>query len=46
MPIAVNIVSKQDFQRWVAEAKQKFASADQPSAPVKVATADAAAQQQ
>lgn len=46
MPIAVNIVSKQDFQRWVAEAKQKFASADQPSASVKVATADAAAAQQ
>jgi cytochrome c oxidase subunit 2 len=45
MPIAVNIVSKQDFQRWATQAKQKFAAADE-AAPVKVATADAAAAQQ
>jgi cytochrome c oxidase subunit 2 len=39
MPIAVDIVSKQDFQRWVEQAKTKFASVDQP-APVKVVQAE------
>ena len=39
MPIAVDIVSKQDFQRWVEEAKTKFASADE-NAPVKVVQAE------
>jgi cytochrome c oxidase subunit 2 len=39
MPIAVDIVSKQDFQRWVEQAKTKFANVDE-SAPVKVVQAD------
>lgn len=39
MPIAVDIVSKQDFQRWVEQAKTKFAGVDE-AAPVKVVQAD------
>jgi heme/copper-type cytochrome/quinol oxidase subunit 2 len=39
MPIAVDIVSKQDFQRWVEQAKTKFASADD-AAPMKVVQAE------
>ncbi|MBI4183434.1 MAG: cytochrome c oxidase subunit II [Proteobacteria bacterium] len=37
MPVAIDAVSKEDFAKWVAEAKQKFARAD--GAPVEVATA-------
>jgi len=37
MPIAIDVVSKDDFNKWVADAKKKFASADQPT--VKLATA-------
>ena len=33
MPIAVEGVSKEAFQRWMVEAKQKFAAAPAPSAP-------------
>jgi cytochrome c oxidase subunit 2 len=28
MPIAVRVVSEQDFQAWLAEAKKKYASED------------------
>ncbi|OFW38847.1 MAG: cytochrome c oxidase subunit II [Acidobacteria bacterium RIFCSPLOWO2_12_FULL_67_14b] len=30
MPIAVDVVSKQDFQAWVEQARKKFAKADEP----------------
>lgn len=40
MPIAVDVVSKADFQRWVAQAKTKFAKVG-GEAPVKVALAPA-----
>ena len=40
MPITVDIVSKQDFQRWVEEAKAKFAKAGEPAdKPVEVVDA-------
>jgi cytochrome c oxidase subunit 2 len=32
MPIAVRVVSEQDFQAWLAEAKKKYASEDTPAA--------------
>ncbi|HVH81737.1 MAG TPA: cytochrome c oxidase subunit II [Stellaceae bacterium] len=32
MPIEVKVVSQADFQKWLAEAKTKFASADAPKA--------------
>lgn len=38
MPIAVDVVSKSDFQRWVTQAKQKFAKVG-GDAPVKLALA-------
>ena len=38
MPIAVDIVSKQDFQRWVEDAKKRFAKVDD-AAPVKLVDA-------
>jgi cytochrome c oxidase subunit 2 len=38
MPIAVRAVSKPEFEKWVAEAKTKFAKAD--GTPVRVAAAD------
>ncbi|MBS9478737.1 cytochrome c oxidase subunit II [Ancylobacter sp. VKM B-3255] len=31
MPIAIRVVSEADFAAWVEEAKQKYASADQPA---------------
>lgn len=31
MPIAIRVVSEADFAGWVAEAKQKFATADEPA---------------
>lgn len=34
MPIEVHAVSKADFQKWVAQAKQKFAAADAPAPKV------------
>jgi len=37
MPIAVEVVSKEKFQAWVEEAKQKFARADQPAVDVAAA---------
>ena len=40
MPIAVRAVSPQEFERWVAEARTRFARADDPAAP---AVADAPA---
>ncbi|HYE00003.1 MAG TPA: cytochrome c oxidase subunit II [Alphaproteobacteria bacterium] len=33
MPIAVRVVSKEEFQRWVAEAKTKFAKIDETAEP-------------
>jgi cytochrome c oxidase subunit 2 len=39
MPIAVDIVSKQDFQLWVEQAKIKFAGVDD-AAPMKVVQAE------
>jgi hypothetical protein len=38
MPIAVRAVSKQEFGRWVEEAKTKFAKHDD-AAPVRIADA-------
>lgn len=34
MPIAVRAVSREDFDKWVAEARTRFARADEPAAPV------------
>ena len=39
MPIAVRVVSEQAFTAWVAQAKQKYASSDEKSPRVTVATA-------
>jgi cytochrome c oxidase subunit 2 len=38
MPIAVHVVSQDDFNSWLAHAKQEYA-ADEPAAPTKVAEA-------
>ena len=40
MPIAVRAVSREDFDRWVTEARQRFARADEPAiaAPVAIET--------
>ena len=38
MPIAVEVVSKEKFQAWVEEAKQKFARADTPAVDLAAAT--------
>lgn len=37
MPIAVRAVSPQEFERWVADARTRFARADEPAAPVQAA---------
>jgi cytochrome c oxidase subunit II len=42
MPIAVDVVSQDDFNAWVAKAKQQYSSLD-PPAPTRVAAADAPA---
>jgi len=39
MPIAVKAVAKQDFDKWLAEAKKKFATATPPANSVVVAAA-------
>jgi cytochrome c oxidase subunit 2 len=39
MPIAVRVVSEQDYAAWLADAKKKFAS---DPAPVTVAAAEGA----
>lgn len=39
MPITVDVVSKQDFQRWVEQAKAKFAKVDDGDKPVQVVDA-------
>ena len=39
MPITVDVVSKQDFQRWVEQAKAKFAKVDDGDKPVQVVEA-------
>ncbi len=39
MPIAVKAVAKQDFGKWLAEAKKKFATATPPANPAVVAAA-------
>ena len=42
MPIAIQAVSKEDFAKWLEEAKKKFAAAPAGGAPVRIATASAA----
>jgi len=37
MPVAIHAVSQADFDQWVEEAKEEFASADQGDAPLQVA---------
>ena len=39
MPIAVRAVSREDFDKWVAEARTRFARADEPAAPALAAPA-------
>ena len=39
MPIAVRAVSREDFDKWVAEARTRFARADEPAAPAIAAPA-------
>jgi cytochrome c oxidase subunit 2 len=39
MPIAVRAVSREDFDKWVAEARTRFAQADEPAAPAIAAPA-------
>lgn len=39
MPIEVDVVSKEDFQKWVDGAKKKFAKAGTPDASVELAAA-------
>ncbi|MBR0681002.1 cytochrome c oxidase subunit II [Roseomonas eburnea] len=34
MPIAVRAVSREDFDKWVAEARTRFARAEEPAAPI------------
>jgi len=43
MPIKVEAVSKDDFQRWLGDAKKKFAHKDEGGDAVRVAAASAAA---
>jgi cytochrome c oxidase subunit II len=43
MPIKVEAVSKDDFQRWLADAKKKFAHHDKGGDAVRVAAASASA---
>jgi len=43
MPIAVRAVSREDFDKWVAEARTRFARAEEPAAP-SVATAQGTVQ--
>jgi cytochrome c oxidase subunit II len=43
MPIKVEAVSKDDFQRWLADAKKKFAHNDEGGDAVRVAAASASA---
>lgn len=46
MPIKVVVLSQADFQKWLTEAKTKFASLDKPKAsPTQVAAAEPAAAQ-
>jgi heme/copper-type cytochrome/quinol oxidase subunit 2 len=42
MPIKVEAVSKDDFQRWLGEAKKKFAHKDEGGDAVRVVAASAA----
>lgn len=39
MPIAVRAVSREEFDRWVAEARTRFAQAEEPAAPTLAAQA-------
>jgi heme/copper-type cytochrome/quinol oxidase subunit 2 len=39
MPIKVEAVSKDDFQRWLGDAKKKFAHKDEGDDAVRVAAA-------
>lgn len=43
MPIAVRAVSREEFDRWVAEARTRFARADEPATPA-VAAAEGTVQ--
>jgi cytochrome c oxidase subunit II len=40
MPIEIKAVSKEDFEKWVAEAKKKFARSDEPKLRVAAASAE------
>ena len=42
MPIKIEAVSKDDFQRWLGDAKKKFAHNGESSEAVRVAAASAA----
>jgi cytochrome c oxidase subunit 2 len=42
MPIKIEAVSKDDFQRWLGDAKKKFAHKDEGAGAVRVAAASAA----
>jgi len=46
MPIAVRAVSPQEFERWVAEARIRFARAEEPAAPAQAAAPSEAAKVQ
>jgi cytochrome c oxidase subunit II len=40
MPITVDVVSKDDFAKWLADAKKKYASLDQPTITLAKASDD------
>ncbi|MGH8114921.1 MAG: cytochrome c oxidase subunit II [Rhodanobacteraceae bacterium] len=42
MPIAVRVVSEQDYEAWLAQAEKKYASTDDTASPTAVAVAEAA----
>lgn len=46
MPIAVRAVSREEFDRWVTEARTRFARTGEPQAPVQAAAPAAAPQTQ
>jgi cytochrome c oxidase subunit 2 len=46
MPIAVRAVSPQEFERWVAEARIRFARAEEPAVPAQAAAPTEAAKVQ
>ncbi len=40
MPIMIQAVSKEDFGKWVEEAKEEFAQVEEPDAPLRLADAN------